>query len=216
MRPGPTAIIACPICNGTAAYGTLLSGNTFGARQYTDGKMLAPMLPQPPSVLKCPHCRGFYWLTDARTVATIEGSNRGMSEYAKVASVQEPTEEEYFQAIAGGLARDRKQEKSLRILTWWRSNDKLRSQTFTSNTQSEACRNNLEELVSLFDNDDEADRLTKAEVLRHLSRFEDSLAVLNTIKKRPLKDIAWHIRTLCRNEDSVVREIVPRPWWKFW
>ena len=42
MIPGPDQIVACPKCNGLAKYRTLLSGNTFGARVWTDGKQDAP------------------------------------------------------------------------------------------------------------------------------------------------------------------------------
>ena len=38
MLPGPYQIIACPQCKGLAKYMTLMSGNTIGARVWTDGK----------------------------------------------------------------------------------------------------------------------------------------------------------------------------------
>ena len=44
MLPGPNQIVACPHCEALAQYETLTSGNTFGARVWTDGKQIAPML----------------------------------------------------------------------------------------------------------------------------------------------------------------------------
>ena len=39
---------------------SLMSGNTFGARYWSDLKMQAPMLPQISPVQKCPHCGKYY------------------------------------------------------------------------------------------------------------------------------------------------------------
>jgi hypothetical protein len=44
MLPGPDQIVACPNCQGLEKYGTLVSGNTFAARVWTDGRQVAPML----------------------------------------------------------------------------------------------------------------------------------------------------------------------------
>lgn len=72
MLPGPDQIIACPSCKGLAKYETLKSGNTFGDRVWTDGKRHAPMLPQPPAVVRCLRCNGMYWLSEAREIGTVE------------------------------------------------------------------------------------------------------------------------------------------------
>ena len=44
MLPGPTIIRECPECGQPIKQWTLLSGNAFGARFWTDGKPDAPML----------------------------------------------------------------------------------------------------------------------------------------------------------------------------
>jgi hypothetical protein len=71
MLPGPDQIIACPKCQALAKYMTLRSGNTFGARLWTDGKRAAPMLPLPPEVVKCQHCGECYWLEAADKVGRL-------------------------------------------------------------------------------------------------------------------------------------------------
>jgi hypothetical protein len=55
-------------CQGLEKYGTLVSGNTFGARAWTDGRQVAPMLPRPPAVVTCEICAECYWLKDAREI----------------------------------------------------------------------------------------------------------------------------------------------------
>lgn len=64
MNPGPARILICPECGGTKEVMTLLSGNTFRADFWSDGKMRAPMLPQPSLIQKCPHCGNYFWMPD--------------------------------------------------------------------------------------------------------------------------------------------------------
>ncbi len=71
MIPGPDKVIECPKCKGLARVFTLISGNTFGARRWTDGKMIAPMLPSPPAITKCQHCGHYYWISDAKVIGEL-------------------------------------------------------------------------------------------------------------------------------------------------
>ena len=56
MTPAIARIVECPYCGGTKELLSLMSGNTFGARYWSDRKQVAPMLPQVSPVQKCPHC----------------------------------------------------------------------------------------------------------------------------------------------------------------
>jgi uncharacterized Zn finger protein len=56
MIPGPTVIYECSSCGKHIEQQTIVSGNTFGARFWTDGKVDAPMLPDEPWLVKCQHC----------------------------------------------------------------------------------------------------------------------------------------------------------------
>jgi hypothetical protein len=64
MKPGPDIIVACPRCGHRAMVPTLMSGNTFGARHWTDGYVEAPMLPRQPPIAVCRKCRHVYWWAD--------------------------------------------------------------------------------------------------------------------------------------------------------
>jgi len=50
MIPGPGQVVACPRCEAEASYSTMISGNNFGARFWTDGRMIAPMLVEIPAM----------------------------------------------------------------------------------------------------------------------------------------------------------------------
>jgi hypothetical protein len=50
----------CPHCNAHVVQEETLSGNTIGAKFYTDGKREAKMLPNHPWLVKCPVCSGLF------------------------------------------------------------------------------------------------------------------------------------------------------------
>ena len=56
MKLGPQRIIECPYCSALAQHRTLDSGNTLGAVVWTDGRQYAPMMVEPPAVVKCHAC----------------------------------------------------------------------------------------------------------------------------------------------------------------
>ena len=47
----------CPHCKAHVVQEETVSGNTIGAKFYTDGKREAKMLPDHPWLVKCPVCR---------------------------------------------------------------------------------------------------------------------------------------------------------------
>lgn len=71
MVPGPVDVLACPRCGALQLHGTLASGNTFGARWWSDGKLEAPMLPVFSPVGRCTSCGGFFWLERAERVGEL-------------------------------------------------------------------------------------------------------------------------------------------------
>ena len=72
MLPGPTIIRQCAACAQPFQQETLMSGNTFGATFWTDGKMDAPMLPERYAVIKCPHCQTLLWIDEQATLGEVE------------------------------------------------------------------------------------------------------------------------------------------------
>ena len=214
MILGPDQIIACPHCGGLSQHCTLVSGNTFGAQVWTDGKQVAPMLLQPPPVVKCAHCARCYWLADAEEIATVylrvKGERNIDPAWRKAPLAEEPSETEYYAAMEDGLAEDRVQERNLRVLAWWRGNDAVRNRDPAPRETpaiSQAGRTNLERLADLLDDDDDSDRLMKAEVLRELGQFEAAGKILDGITSDNVTRILRRIRSLCDDRDACVREI---------
>jgi hypothetical protein len=215
MLPGPDKIVACPLCQGLAKYATLRTGNTIGARVWTDGKEIAPMLPMPPTVVRCRHCAGCHWLADAKEVGEMEPFHRMRHPddpaWEGVEYVEEPAEAEYYSAIEGGLARDREQERCLRTLAWWHRNDAFRDGSGTDAgpvaALSEEGRRNLVALAGLLDPEAENDLIMKAEVWRELGEFEAAALALSQVNTEKYRDVVAQLRALCESKDTGVREL---------
>jgi DNA-directed RNA polymerase subunit RPC12/RpoP len=72
MLPGPDIIYKCPKCGVFLKRGSLMSGNTFGAQLYSDGKRIAPMSPDFPNLTKCKKCDSIFWLSDLDIIGESE------------------------------------------------------------------------------------------------------------------------------------------------
>lgn len=216
MIPGVEHIVECPGCRGLQRFSTVRSGNTFGMRSWTDGKQHAPMLPESPDVVACPHCRRSYFLDEAQRVATIDqwdGSNDDQARFEAVPGVVEPGESAYYTAIASGLARDQDQERLLRIRAWWRSNDPFRGRA-DALSDSENAANvdereaNLLSLLTLLNDKKDADLIITAEILRELGRWHDAESVLRRVRSSEHTAIVQQIRALCEAQDRHVQECI--------
>lgn len=214
MIPGPDRIITCPKCRGLARHSTILSGNTSGARIWTDGKRIAPMLPLPPAVVKCGDCGECYWLADAKEPSRI---TRWMVKiHARISAwepdyVEEPGEADYYVALQKRLARNLEQERTLRILVWWCRNDAFREDTWeqsrTTTATSDSWKRNLEILLAFLDESDEGGCLMKTEVLRELGKFEAAKQVLANVTSPELAAVVGQFQTLVDAGDTQVREL---------
>jgi len=216
MNPGPDQIVACPHCRGLGKYLTLLSGNTFGARVWTDAKQIAPMFPRPPAVVRCRHCVGCYWLADARKVGPPHGADSEELDWPALAAVdyvEEPTEAEYFSLIEGSLARGRRRETILRISAWHRANDPFRESSGDGiepmNLTKPAYRSNLKRLAMLLSEADDDARFLKAAALRELGRFKEASELLDCITFSGIDDLVRQLRSLCDLCDARFKKLSP-------
>jgi len=72
MLPGPTIIRRCSACTKLIEQFTLNSGNTIGARFWTDGKRDAPMLPDELWLVKCQQSGALVWIDEQEQVGIVE------------------------------------------------------------------------------------------------------------------------------------------------
>lgn len=215
MIPGPDQIVACPHCQGLEKYRTLMSGNSIGARIWTDGRRIAPMLLSPPAVVQCHHCAKPYWLTDATEIGTLDiagAKSRAVDPaWSEAEYVEEASEAGYYAALEAKLAVDRALEKVLRTFVWWRGNDadrQLKDEDEGIETKfPEEYGSNLTALTHLFNEKKTGERIMKAEALRELGKFEAALELLATVQEREYESVVHRIRDLCERADAAVREV---------
>lgn len=222
MLPGPSVVIRCPRCKGTGCYATQISGNTFGGTYYTDGKAVFPMLEEIPQVVKCPSCSRPYWLSLAEEVGEFDrwGSDRAGSggepidpalRHAPV--LEEPTESEYLDALDDLIRANPDEETSLRIMAWWRGNDRYRAEPSEpippdSIRLSGLRRANIDVLSSRLSDgqdDDPNGKLMQAEILRLTGEFDRALDVLSGVFPDDYAAAVGRLSQLCRERDTAVR-----------
>jgi hypothetical protein len=203
---GSDQIIACPHCGILAKYETIDSGNTGGAQRWTDGKTVFPVLPQPPSVVKCNACNKSYWLWEAKKIGTLsqwKKNNEQVDEsWLAAKNIEELSAAEYNEAIDKGFARNKNQETFLSKLAWWKRNyavrDNLPDQKASQAQITDSDIKNMEALHDLLKEEkDHRIQIVRAELLRHLGRFDEAKEILKSIKSSGMGWIASVINELC-------------------
>ena len=133
MIPGPIIIKKCSKCSGFIIENSMVSGNSFGATFWTDGKMDAPMFLNDESwFVKCPHCQALIWIDEQDTIRLfcLSGKNwkKNMEDaynYEDAKAYDRPKPQDYFTELKkSNLGREK--ERHLRLRAWWAGNDKRR------------------------------------------------------------------------------------------
>lgn len=163
---------------------TIASGNNFGARYWTDGKVDAPMLPDTPMVVVCPHCQKVDWLKNLVEVGEIPGP-RGfgvpLPEYDLTFHEHPffdvPTGDDYLGFLESTeLIHD--QEFYLRWTYWHLMNDARRKSSALLPLGIDEVEN-LQRLLVLIKSPSESSRLTIAEIYRELGDFSSCEQMLD-------------------------------------
>ncbi len=209
MRFGPDKIIACPHCEKPARKTSLMSGNTLGSTLWSDGQRLSPMLLRNPSIVKCGDCGRVYWLSDATFLGECsrEGKLLERRAWKEAGYIQEPDEKDYFRALKEGLAETAAQERHLRILTWWKSNESQR-RCYPNPEQAidtSMRQDNIAALIPLLDEESPKDLLMKAEALRQLSRFDEALVILEQMTSSESLPVVLKLKKYCEEKNGYLQ-----------
>jgi hypothetical protein len=177
MLPGPQLYYKCPKCKNIVTKGSLLSGNTFGAKLYSDGKQMAPMLPEYPTIVKCQNCESFFWLKDENEIK----SKKENADKAKFL-----TSEEYLEAIDSKYYKNEDELKFFRIRLWWSYNDNARENEdiHLSEIDQNIYENNCVELIKILDQEEINEKIMVAELYKNLGDFDDCKKTLETFDEK--------------------------------
>ena len=126
MIPGPNLIYKCPKCKKTVYRGSLRSGNTLGAKLFSDGKRIAPMLPEFPFIVKCKECNTFFWLNDKNKIGKYSRWFNFGKKWKNPDAAEFLSPDEYFEAIKSKIYKNKNEELRLRLNLWRAFNDRTR------------------------------------------------------------------------------------------
>ena len=204
MLPGNAIVYKCPHCGGKKELMSLLSGNTFNARYWSDYKTEYPMLPQISLIQKCPRC-GKYYLT-SRADAVIGdnySSERGELSY-----------EETLEAVETLLQEQLSPQEEVSILLFFihAFNDKYnRHEVVSSPIEDDLLfKKYIHQILQISDYWKETDKLLlKAELLRESGAFSEALTVVESIspETHQQKQRAAKIKEECAKSKRKVCEL---------
>ena len=149
-------LLICPHCEQKYSHIAFVSGNTFGAIYYSDGKRKAQMLYDEVAIIKCVQCKQFVWVRDmekAIVFSKVKSGRPGMyasieerlarreeirsaqreekslrETFAKEGVSTKPlTLEELAEALDANVAKNEGEERHLRITLWRLFNDRIRN-----------------------------------------------------------------------------------------
>lgn len=189
----------CPHCSAHVVHEKTVSGNTIGAKYYTDGKREAKMLPDHPALVKCPVCGGqLFWVDEAKEVDVGFDAAQGKPQ------VMAPSEKQMLDFLADHtLPKDK--EIYLRLRVWWNANDAWRRLPDPKPAFSPEQVKNLDALSALFDESLPGHRILKAEIARELGKFDECLLLLSYQFEQGYDWIVGFIRKLAEEEVRVVK-----------
>ena len=189
MLPGPTSLYQCPNCDNQLSQESIMSGNTLGARVFSDGKMIARMLPDFPNLTKCEKCNHIFWLsklekTTSYRWGTIRNDGSKRVDRAKFLDL-----DDYYRAFDVGVVENKREACIVRKRIWWAYNDRIRSgvSIFQDEHDEKRWKENCQILQSLLDSSDVNQKMMIAEIHRNLGHFEACITILQSISNEKLQ-----------------------------
>ncbi len=162
------------------------------------------MLPDEPWLRKSPSEGVMFWSDECETIGQIDIFSRDSEkpEWVDLDYAEEPSEGDYIAAFQSGFGSTAEKERYIRMRLWWRGNDRTRQGEITE--LSDAHRDNLQSFEVILSEEDDSQKLMKAEVLRHLSRFEEALRLLDSEFPKTYSHAVKRIRDLVFCSDDKV------------
>lgn len=205
MTHGLNRILKIRLFGKPVKVATTNSGNTCGARYWTDGKMEAPMWPDNPLLRVHPGTGEIFWIDQCRNVGWERpGERRG--KYARIPFAKDPGLDDYRRALNGKWGDTPKNRSYLLLRFWWAANDPCRRGELTADRPPDF-REKLLEFLSLMNPDNPDERLLMAEMRRQLGDF----AAANHHLERDVPEPCSRHRRLIRQwndrNDIFVREV---------
>lgn len=214
--PLPDYVYKCPNCGNLVKIGSmagitsLMSGNTFGAKIYSDGKGIAPMLPDFPKLTKCKKCDTIFWWSKLEEIGGyIDWDNDQKTLCQKADKAKFLEIDDYFKAIEAGIAENENEEFLIRQRIWWAFNDKTRNgkKIFKNANDELRWNDNIKKFLILLDESDINQKIMIAEINRNLGDFENCVRIIQSIDDNGLNWLKKQFINECRRKNKLVIEL---------
>ncbi len=203
MMIGFSRVLTCPFCGTKKDVMSLMSGNTFGARLWSDKKEWAPMCPEVSWVQKCPQCGKYYFPSRQEYVR----SDSTMSSDLGGLSLQEA--KEALEQLTKDGFESMKEEAMVRLLFFQTYNDKyLRYEDKSQEILSEDRALFVECGLWLVDHYAE-DEVLKAEFYREIGEMDKARSILEAAEMKDdfHKELAEKIKERIEKGESQVFQV---------
>ncbi|MDE7414489.1 MAG: hypothetical protein K2N05_11990 [Muribaculaceae bacterium] len=186
MIPGPPIILECPECGVGKELMSIVSGNTFGASQWSDLYMEAPMLPQLSPVQKCYECGSYFFISQAKSQYDNE---KGISDTSDTGRLSFPEMKEAL-CLLEKDSLSKEDEMAIRFEFLHRYNDLFRfeqrelGQSIHSRSEEDQKlhKENLKGIIALLDPSNDDDLILIAELYRESGDFDKAISILNNYR----------------------------------
>ena len=209
MLPGPDTIYQCPQCDSLISVGSLMSGNTFGAHLYSDGRLVAPMMPEFPKITRCSKCKTIFWISKSKKIGQ---RGFGIAEiledqkYQNAQTARSLSLNDYSTALKKEVYTSDEEEIYIRKRLWWCFNDNVRNGKwlFISEGNSQRWSENTNRLMELLGATDDNEKIMLAELNRNLGHFEKCMDLLNSIEDPKFNWIKTEFEKKCNDKNTKV------------
>lgn len=214
MLFGPNYIYKCTNCGNLLARGSLLSGNTFGARLFSDGKSIAPMLQEFPNLVQCKNCHTFLWLNRIKEEGKYGiGEEQSDPSWKDAYPVVFLNINEYYLAL-DTLTLNKNDEIFIRTRILWTFNDKIRNgETTFDEDEEQRWKENCKQLIKLLDPTDINQNLMIAELYRNLGMFEKCSIIIHAVNN---DDVNWIKELFIKECEQENKYVFPLKRGMFW
>jgi hypothetical protein len=205
MTPGHNLILRLPSSAKLVKIQTIASGNTCGARCWSDGKSEYPMLPEHLWLRVHPENRELFWEDECEKVDR-EAPWEDSKKYPKVPFAVEPGLDDYRRALDPGFSVDEKKKHYILTHFWWSANDPMRHKQKGAKLPGDFS-DKLTELRGMLDLKAPEERLIAAEIARELGDFDRAINLLEFPLPRNLSYYVRKIKEWSGEKDASVREM---------
>ena len=209
MIYGSNYIYQCPTCKNLLQNRSLISGNTSGAKWFSDGKQIARMLPEFPNLTKCKKCDTIFWLTKLKELGTFEWGDIDKQDWQNADEAEFLNIDDYFRAIDLKVAENEDEEYFIKQRIWWAFNDRVResSEIFVNENDESLYRGNCFALIYLLDIESDNQKTTIGELYRNMGDFEKCINIIESIQDEELKWLVDKLRNECMEKNRWVIEL---------